>query len=352
MTTSQMLKIAGILWVGSNAFALENPDELRHRVQAQAQSVSAEDYAFTRTLRIEQSTNGKTEKKVIVETFDPSKPAENRWTLVSMDGAPPSVDELKEFRKTSAKRPVPGYYRLGNYFGSPATTSSDSSGRTLFHFASLPKGTVIVMDSDVSQNATVDATVSEAKGMALAEQVHISVKPMRIKLLMKLERYESTARYRVGPEGKALLMEQTSDMSGSGMGMEERPTPSSPTVITELPGAAAHKLPEEKRIMSTDKLTHLSISPAQRTAAKVAGAACLFTIAVVVFANYRIYEPLMVPGNVAETARNILAHERMFRLAIACNITYCAGVVVLLTALYVILKPVNSGLALAGLSSD
>lgn len=43
---------------------------------------------------------------------------------------------------------------------------------------------------------------------------------MRIKLLMKLEAFESNGRYRIGPEGKPLLMEQTSDMSGSGMGQQ------------------------------------------------------------------------------------------------------------------------------------
>jgi len=42
----------------------------------------------------------------------------------------------------------------------------------------------------------------------------------------------------------------------------------------------------------------------------------------------------------------ILAHERLFRIGIASDLIDCAGVVVLLTALYVILKPVNRGLAL------
>jgi hypothetical protein len=41
-----------------------------------------------------------------------------------------------------------------------------------------------------------------------------------------------------------------------------------------------------------------------------------------------------------------MAHERLFRIGIACDLIYCVGVVVLLTALYVILKPVNRGLAL------
>jgi hypothetical protein len=59
-----------------------------------------------------------------------------------------------------------------------------------------------------------------------------------------------------------------------------------------------------------------------------------------------IRDRLIVENNAAETARNILAHERLFRIGIAGDLIYCAGVVVLLTALYVILRPVNRGLAL------
>jgi hypothetical protein len=68
-------------------------------------------------------------------------------------------------------------------------------------------------------------------------------------------------------------------------------------------------------------------------------------MATVVFAHYGIGAHLIVAGNAAETARNIMAHERLFRINIACNLIYGAGVIVLLTALYVILKPVNRGLA-------
>ena len=55
-----------------------------------------------------------------------------------------------------------------------------------------------------------------------------------------------------------------------------------------------------------------------------------------------------MPGNAVETARNIVAHERAFRVAVICFLLYSAGVVVLLAALCVILKPLNRGLALAG----
>ncbi|MBI3660324.1 DUF4386 domain-containing protein [Candidatus Acetothermia bacterium] len=95
-------------------------------------------------------------------------------------------------------------------------------------------------------------------------------------------------------------------------------------------------------------MTISGIDQSQRKAARVAGFSYLFTFAIVVFANFGIHERLIVAGNAAETARNIMAHERLFRIGIASDLIYCAGVVVLLTALYVILKPVNRSLALLG----
>ena len=91
-----------------------------------------------------------------------------------------------------------------------------------------------------------------------------------------------------------------------------------------------------------------AITAEQRTAAKVAGVACLLAFALVVFGNYVLLEPLIVPRNAADTARNILAHQTQFRIALTCFIAYGVGAVVLLTALYTILAPINRGLALAG----
>src|SRR5438067_6150976 len=91
-----------------------------------------------------------------------------------------------------------------------------------------------------------------------------------------------------------------------------------------------------------------NIDNSQRTAAKVAGAAGLLTFALVDFGNYVLLEPLLVQRNAVDTARNILAHQTQFRLALICFITYGIGAIVLLSALYVIFAPVNRGLALAG----
>jgi hypothetical protein len=90
-----------------------------------------------------------------------------------------------------------------------------------------------------------------------------------------------------------------------------------------------------------------SIDNSQRTAAKVAGIAGVLAFLLVVFGNYVLLNPLIVPRNAADTARNILAHQTQFRVALTCFVGYGIGSVVLLTALYVILAPVNRGLALA-----
>jgi hypothetical protein len=84
----------------------------------------------------------------------------------------------------------------------------------------------------------------------------------------------------------------------------------------------------------------------QRKAARVAGFTFLSAIAIVVFANYGVSFRLIVPGNAVDTARNIMAHETLFRLNIACNLIYVVNIVVMLTALYVVLKPVSQPLAL------
>ncbi|PZR74093.1 MAG: hypothetical protein DLM73_09025 [Chthoniobacterales bacterium] len=206
----------------SIALADNKSDALKQRILAQSQSIGPDDYAFTRTVQSEQTSNGKTEQHVNVEKFDPTKSGDARWTLVSVDGAPPSADALSRYKNDSAKRRVPGYYRLAKYFGTPAAASTDSRGRTVFHFDSLPKDTAIVFDSDVSANTAAEVSVTEANGTPFAEHVHLTVRPMRLKLIMKLEHYESTARYRLGPEGKPLLVEHTADMTGSGLGQEGR----------------------------------------------------------------------------------------------------------------------------------
>ena len=84
----------------------------------------------------------------------------------------------------------------------------------------------------------------------------------------------------------------------------------------------------------------------QRNAARIVGAAYLSAAVPAVFAEFYVRGQLVVSGHAAQTALNIVAHERLFRLGIASNLTVFAIDVALIAALYVVLKPVNSSLAL------
>jgi uncharacterized protein DUF4386 len=89
-----------------------------------------------------------------------------------------------------------------------------------------------------------------------------------------------------------------------------------------------------------------TINESQRKAARIAGLAFPISFASVVAVNFGILFRLIGSGNPTEIARNILAHETLFRIGAVGDMVYCLGVVVLLAALYVILRPVSQTLAL------
>lgn len=92
-------------------------------------------------------------------------------------------------------------------------------------------------------------------------------------------------------------------------------------------------------------MTVIGIDEVQRKAARAVGLVYPLSFATVVAVNFGIFARLTA-GNPPETARNILAHETLFRVGIVGDMVYCVGVVVVLAALYVILRPVSQSLAL------
>jgi hypothetical protein len=92
-------------------------------------------------------------------------------------------------------------------------------------------------------------------------------------------------------------------------------------------------------------MTLSTIDESQQTAARVVGFTYLLAMATSVFGFYA-RSHVIAPGNVAETARNIMASERLFRLGIASDVVTFVADIVLITALYVVLQAVNRNLAL------
>jgi hypothetical protein len=92
--------------------------------------------------------------------------------------------------------------------------------------------------------------------------------------------------------------------------------------------------------------TRSAITPAQRTAARIVGLLYLVGMATGVFGQAFVRDRLIVSGDATKTAQNIIEHERLFRLAIAGDLVTYIGVIVLIWAFYVIVRPVNKNLAL------
>ena len=93
-------------------------------------------------------------------------------------------------------------------------------------------------------------------------------------------------------------------------------------------------------------MTSGTVDESQRKAARVVGFAYLFALPPAIFAEFYVRTQLIAFDNAAQTAQNIVAHERLFRLGTASNLAVFALDVVLIMALYVVLEPVNRSLAL------
>jgi hypothetical protein len=101
-----------------------------------------------------------------------------------------------------------------------------------------------------------------------------------------------------------------------------------------------------KERKNTNKMTARIADTSQLIAARVAGFAYLLIIILSILNVNFIDSKLIVSGNDAATANNIMANDLLFRIGIAGVLIIYTSVVVLSLALYVILKTVNKNLAL------
>jgi hypothetical protein len=83
-----------------------------------------------------------------------------------------------------------------------------------------------------------------------------------------------------------------------------------------------------------------------RQAAKIAGFGLLIMTLPAIFTNFFVLQGLVVPGDAAQTATNIMANELLFRLGIGGFVIVIILDVVVAWGLYVFLKPVNRSVSL------
>ena len=88
-----------------------------------------------------------------------------------------------------------------------------------------------------------------------------------------------------------------------------------------------------------------AIDKSQRHAAVLVGIMYLLALPLAIFAEFYVPNQLAAAASV-DTAQNIVAHERLFRMGIAANAIVFALDAILITGLYVILSRVSNPLAL------
>jgi hypothetical protein len=93
-------------------------------------------------------------------------------------------------------------------------------------------------------------------------------------------------------------------------------------------------------------MTSIVADISHRQAARTAGFAYLIIIVAGIFAEFFVRSSLIIPGDAATTAANIMASQSLYRLGFAGDLIMLICDVIVALALYVLLKPVNKSLAL------
>ena len=180
---------------------------LQDALVAQAEAIDEHAYAFTRTLRARQGD----ETKIIVERFDPRSQADGGWTLVSVDGRAPTTKERKGAAKRYADAYVPGYHRIAEWVGQPATETAGG-----LSYASFSKDTFEIGPADASKKMAGTARLARRGDLVWIDQARFHLtKPMRIMLVAKLNRMDIVTDYKLLPGGDPVIARQVFEMSGS-----------------------------------------------------------------------------------------------------------------------------------------
>jgi len=199
--------IAAALVVAAPAAA---QDALLQRLIADSARVPATGFAFERTV----SALNDGQKIVAVHRYDPAAPA--RWTLVSVNGKPPTAKEAESFAKDAASGPTPSYHRVGRILASGAKRVP---GTDCYRVTKLPADLFTGVVRNYVDKLYMDACVGGTPDNPLVTETRVrTVAPFRVALVGKIDLFEGMTRYVPGPDGRPRLREQTQNIRGSALG--------------------------------------------------------------------------------------------------------------------------------------
>jgi hypothetical protein len=194
-------------------------DALQDQLVAAAKGTNASAYSFRRAMTIQQTGQP---RKMLVEQYDPRRPAADQWSLVSVDGRAPTAKESADAHKMK-RGPVPSYGELAKWIGAPASRTSPAPGYVLYRFPRLPAGTLKIGSHDASADTQGEVLVNIKEKIPLVERVRLkSTKGFRMMLVASIDSILVDQRYHMLPDGHAVPSQAISDMSGSMLGKAGR----------------------------------------------------------------------------------------------------------------------------------
>ncbi|MDB5701626.1 MAG: hypothetical protein JWL66_1825 [Sphingomonadales bacterium] len=190
-------------------------DALQDQVVALAKATRTDMYDFRRTIIIESNV---AKGRAVLQQFDPRRPLDDRWVLITVDGRTPTSKEVEDARN-AGRDPFPPYYAVAKWFGAPAMRSETAPGYVTYKFESLLPGTLKFGSHDVSADTKAEALVNIKGNVPFIEELHLaSTKGFRMMLVASMGSMTYTMRYRQLPDGNVVPLDAVSDINGSAMG--------------------------------------------------------------------------------------------------------------------------------------
>lgn len=185
-------------------------DAVLQRLIADAAKVPAAGFGFERTVTV----LARGEKVVVVQRYDPSAPA--RWTLVSINGKPPTPKEAASFAKEAADGPPPSYFRVGRILAGGAKRVP---GTDCYRASKLPADLFTGRARNFVDKLYMEACYTGGPSAPMVTETRVrTIAPFRVALVGKIDLFEGTTRYEPGPDGRPRLREQTQKLRGSALG--------------------------------------------------------------------------------------------------------------------------------------
>lgn len=137
---------------------------------------------------------------------------------ISTDGQPATAGEIADQAKASKGRPVPGYYRIGDYLAGGARRLSEKPGQIVYRIDRMPKGS-IDLSGDRSDKFSADIAVDTSGAAPVATRVYIfAPKPFSIMFVAKVDKFDVVNDYGLGRDGRPALLRSVQQMAGAQFG--------------------------------------------------------------------------------------------------------------------------------------